>query len=75
MAKRADAIHQMLLGAYPQPTGCETRWNKIFATGEYGFAAVPWVYTFNYYTAVYEYLCNRFNKPVKNGETSTYFNV
>jgi hypothetical protein len=74
MAKRADAIHQMLLTAYPKPIGCETAWNKIFATGEYGFAAVPWVYTFNYVTAVYEYVCVN-NKPVKNSETGTSFNV
>lgn len=74
MAKRADAIHQMVLGAYPQPTGCETAWNKTFATGEYGFAAVPWVYTFNYVAAVYNYACVN-NKPVKNGETLTFFNV
>lgn len=74
MAKRSDAIHQMLLSAYPEPIGCETAWNKTFATGEYGFAAVPWVYTFNYDMAVYEYLCIN-NKPEKNSETGTFFNV
>jgi hypothetical protein len=70
MVKRADAIHQMLLGVYPQPIGCETRWNKIFTPS----ANVPWVYSFYYYTAVFEYTCIH-NKPEKNGETSTYFNV
>lgn len=72
MAKRADAIHKLVLDAYPQPIGCETRWNKII-TGT-NVSTLPWVYTYYYYTAVFDYVCIH-NKPEKNGETETYFNV
>jgi hypothetical protein len=69
--KNMEAFHQLLLEAYPQGTGCEPQVNMI---NPHPAFYTPWVYSYNYYTAVFYYFCNK-NKLFKTTETHTSFRV
>jgi len=70
--KTMGAFHQLLLKAYPEGIGCEPQVNM---TNPRPAPVASWVYDYNYYTAIFRYFCNRFNKPEKELGTNTTFTV
>jgi len=72
VTKKMEAFHKLLLEAYPQGIGCEPQVNMINPRQA---LVAPWVYDYNYYTAIFPYFCNRFDKPEKASGTNTTFTV
>lgn len=69
--KNMSAFHQLLLNVYPEGIGCEPQVNM---TNPHPSFYVPSVYSYNYYTAIFPYVCIK-DKPVNIKKTNTTFRV